>query len=263
MAGGRERSGRLDGEIALITGASSGIGRGTALKFASLGATVVLTGRNASELQATGRRCEKISGEKPLLITADLSKEEDVKRVVDELTNAFHKLDILVNNAGIYKADSLQTFSLQRFDEIFSINVRAVSQLTALCTPALIASKGSIVNVSSLNGTNAFADDLTYCMSKAALDMFTRCTALELAPKQVRVNSVNPGVIKTDIFQRSGMDRDQCKQFLEGSKKKHALGRVGDVEEVADVIAFLASDSASFITGSCIPIDGGRHTMSV
>lgn len=130
-----------------------------------------------------------------------------------------------------------------------------------LAAPYLIQTRGNIVNVSSVNGIRSFPNVLAYCMSKAAIDQFTRCAALDLAPKQVRVNSVNPGVIITEIHKRSGMSSDEYKEFLKKCQQTHALGRPGEVEEVARTIVFLASEDASFITGASIPVDGGRHAM--
>lgn len=142
-----------------------------------------------------------------------------------------------------------------------NINVRTIYHLTYLTVPHLIKTKGNIVNVSSVNGIRAFPGVLAYCMSKAAVDQLTRCVALELAPKQVRVNSVNPGVTITNLHSRSGMNPEQYAAFLERSKQTHALGRPGQPEEVARTISFLASDDASFITGASLPVDGGRHAM--
>ncbi|CAB4056411.1 unnamed protein product [Lepeophtheirus salmonis] len=137
----------------------------------------------------------------------------------------------------------------------------AVYQLSMLAVPHLTKTKGNIVNVSSVNGIRSFTGVLAYNMSKAALDQFTQCVALELAPKGIRVNSVNPGVILTDIHKRSGLTPEEYKQFLEKSKATHALGRTGSAEEVAQAIAFLASSNSSFCTGVLLPVDGGRHAM--
>lgn len=257
--GGTSR--RFDGKVALITGASSGIGAGTAVLFAELGASLSLTGRNEDNLKKTGAQCQEKGDKQPLLIVADLSKEEDVQRVVDETIKKYGQLDILINNAGIVKTGGIDNTSLADFDEVMNINVRAPYQLTMLAVPYLIKTKGNIVNVSSVNGMRSFANVLAYCMSKSAVDQFTRCTALELAPKQIRVNSVNPGVIITEVHRRGGKTEEQYQQFLEHSKTTHALGRTGEVHEVASTIAFLASDDASFITGAQVPIDGGRHAM--
>ena len=120
---------------------------------------------------------------------------------------------------------------------------------------------GNVVNVSSVNGIRSFPGVLAYCVSKSAVDQLTHCTALDLAPKQVRVNSVCPGVVTTGLHLRSGMDQQQFEAFLERSKTTHALGRPGEADEVASTITFLASECASFITGVSLPVDGGRHAM--
>jgi len=168
---------------------------------------------------------------------------------------------VLVNNAGIIETGSIETTSLDQYDRMMNVNVRSIYHLTMLCVPHLITAKGSIVNVSSVTGLRAFPGVLSYCMSKAAIDQFTECVALELAPKQVRVNSVNPGVIVTDLHKRGGQNDDQYAAFLEKSKATHAMGRVGQASEVAKAIAFLASDDASFTTGAHLPVDGGRQAM--
>ncbi|XP_033741464.1 3-oxoacyl-[acyl-carrier-protein] reductase FabG-like [Pecten maximus] len=252
---------RLDGKVALITGASSGIGRGTSILFAELGAQLALTGRNEENLQATAAQCIENGSKQPLLIVADMAIEEDVTRILNETIKHYGKLDILVNNAGIVKVGGIDNTSMADYDAVMNINVRAPYQLTMLAVPYLTKTKGTIVNVSSVNGMRSFPNVLAYCMSKSAVDQFTRCTALELASKGIRVNSVNPGVIITEIHKRGGKTEEQYQQFLEHCKTTHALGRVGQVEEVARTIAFLASDSSSFITGAQIPIDGGRHAM--
>ena len=138
------------------------------------------------------------------------------------------------------------------------INLRSVFHLMSLAAPHLIACRGNIVNVSSVTGLRSFPGILAYCVSKAAVDQLTRCAALELAPKGVRVNAVNPGVVITEVHRRGGMDEERYAEFLEHSRTTHPLGRVGRPEEVADLIAYLASDQASWITGATYNIDGGR-----
>jgi NAD(P)-dependent dehydrogenase (short-subunit alcohol dehydrogenase family) len=251
----------FSGKVALITGASSGIGAATALLLSKLGASLALTGRNLENLTTVGKECEQHSNEKPLLLTAELNNDEDVKKVVADTIKHYGNLHILVNNAGILEMGSIENTSMEQYDRLFKTNVRSVYQLTMLCTPYLVETKGSIVNVSSVNGIRSFPGVLAYNMSKAALDQFTRCVALELAPKQVRCNSVNPGVIVTELQKRGGVTGEAYEAFLERSKATHALGRPGNPDEVARTIAFLASDDASFITGATIPVDGGRHAM--
>ena len=142
---------------------------------------------------------------------------------------------------------------------MMDINLRSLFALTKLAIPMLKDSKGSMVNVSSVTGTRAFPGVLAYCVSKAGVDQFTRCLAMELAPDGVRVNAVNPGVTVTNLHRAGGMDEAQYANFLEHSKTTHPLGRVGEPEEVADLIAFLVSSRSGWITGETVSIDGGRH----
>ena len=250
------------GKVVLITGASSGIGAATAKRFGALGASLVLTGRNLENLQKVAGECKLPENTpSPHIVTGELTNECDTKAILDSAIKHFGKLDVLVNNAGIIESGTIETTSLEQYDRVMNINVRSIYHLTMLATPFLIASKGNIVNVSSVNGVRAFAGVLSYCLSKASVDQFTKCVALELAAKQVRVNCVNPGVTVTNLHKRSGMNEEQYSQFLTRTKETHALGRPGDANEVAATITFLASDDASNITGVSIPVDGGRHAM--
>jgi len=251
----------LSKKVALITGASSGIGAATAVLFARLGAKLSLAGRNEVNLKRIGDECARLSSahQQPLLVCGDMTNESDVKRLVDKTIEQFGGLNILVNSAGIMKNDTLETASMEQYDHVMNVNVRSVYQLTVICVPHLVKAQGTIVNVSSICGTRSCPGVLCYSMSKSAIDQFTRCTALELAAKGVRVNSVNPGVIITELQKRGGLGDDAYAHFIEHSKVTHPLGRPGEPEEVARVIAFLASDSASFITGEHVHVDGGRH----
>ncbi|XP_023676413.1 3-oxoacyl-[acyl-carrier-protein] reductase FabG [Paramormyrops kingsleyae] len=251
----------LKGKVTLITGASSGIGAAASILFAKLGAQLALNGRNMDNLAKIAKQCTDLGATEPLLVPGDLINEEVVKSVVEQTVSHFGRLDVLVNSAGILAMGSIETTNLAQFDQVMNVNVRSVYHLTQLCVPHLIQTKGSIVNVSSVNGQRSFPGVLAYCMSKSAIDQFTRCIALELSTKQVRVNSVCPGVIITEVHKRAGLDEEQYAKFLEKSKQTHALGRPGEGEEVAHAIAFLASDAASFITGVNLPVDGGRHAM--
>lgn len=248
-------------KIVLITGASSGIGAATALHFSKLGAKLALTGRNLLGLQNVADQCEKSCSLKPFVITGDLTNEDDTKRILDSTILHYSRLDVLVNNAGILETGSIESTSLDQYDRVMNANVRSIYHLTMLAVPHLIQTKGNIVNVSSVNGVRSFPNVLAYCMSKSAVDQFTRCVALELAPKGVRVNSVNPGVVVTNILTRNGMSDEDYAAFLERTKFTHALGRPGTGEEVAKAIAFLASDDASFSTGDSLLVDGGRHAL--
>uniref|UniRef100_A0A0A9WFM9 3-oxoacyl-[acyl-carrier-protein] reductase FabG n=1 Tax=Lygus hesperus TaxID=30085 RepID=A0A0A9WFM9_LYGHE len=249
------------GKVVLITGASSGIGAATAIKFAKLGALLSLTGRKAENLKKVADECKKVSGNEHFTVVGSLEVEEDTKRILKATIDKYSKLDVLVNNAGIVELGSIEATSLEQYDRVFGVNVRAVYHLTMLATPYLVKSKGNIVNVSSVLGLRSSAGVLAYTMSKSTVDQFTKCVALELAPKKVRVNCVNPGVIITELQKRGGLDDAAYAKFLERAKETHALGRPGNPEEVADSILFLASDQATFITATHLSVDGGRHAL--
>jgi len=160
-----------------------------------------------------------------------LTQTDLPKRIVQTALEKFGGINILVNSAGTIKAGGLDTLKLDDYNRQMNVNVTSVLSLTQACLPHLIAQKGNIVNVSSVTGTRSFPGVLSYCMSKAALDQFTKCVALELANKGVRVNSVNPGVIVTNLHRTSGQDEETYRKFLEHSRTTHALGRVGTADE--------------------------------
>lgn len=234
--------------MALVTGASSGIGRAAAIRLAEGGAHVVAIGRRANRISELGGT--------PL--TADLTIEAERTRIVDETVAAHGRLDILVNAAGILVPGSIENTTLAAWDQTMDINLRATFHLMSLAVPHLAAQRGNIVNVSSVTGLRSFPGILAYSISKAALDQLTRCAALELASRYVRVNAVNPGVVVTEAHVSGGMEPSRYQDFLERSRSTHPLGRVAQPEEIADLIAFLASDRASWITGVTYSIDGGR-----
>ncbi|XP_039490279.1 cyclopentanol dehydrogenase [Drosophila santomea] len=248
-------------KVIIVTGASSGIGAGTSVLLAKLGGLLTIVGRNADKLKETADEIVAAGGASPLQVAADMNNESDVQNIVSATLAMHGRIDVLVNNAGILELGSIENTSLEQFDRVMSTNVRSIYQLTHLVTPELIKTKGNIVNVSSVNGIRSFPGVLAYNVSKAAVDQFTKCVALELAPKGVRVNSVNPGVIITELQRRGGLDQEAYAKFLEHARITHALGRPGEVKEVAAAIAFLASDEASFSTGISLPVDGGRHAM--
>lgn len=246
-------------KVVLVTGASSGIGAATAIAFSKLGANLAITGRNLENLQKTATNCP---GQQPLIIQADLSKENDVEKIIKETINHFGKLDVLINNAGIFELGTIMNANLGQFDRIFNTNLRSVFQLTALAVPHLIKTKGNIVNVSSLAGLVSFDIMLVYGMSKAALNHFTKSVAVELAPKGVRVNCVVPGLIKTDILNRLGFPKEIVSEMEQKGAEVCPTGRSGESEEVADLITYLASDRSGFITGVNVPIDGGSCNVA-
>ncbi len=239
----------------LITGASSGIGRATAEVFLQAGASVALAGRREEALKEV---MASTSDGKAFLIAADLSDEKQSQSCMAQAIEMMGGLDVLVNSAGILKSGNIEATSLELWDEMMNINVRSVFHLMKLATPHLEQTKGNIVNVSSVTGLRSFPGVLAYCVSKAAVDQLTRCAALELAPKGIRVNAVNPGVVVSGLHRSGGMTDENYAAFLEHGKTTHPLGRVGQPSEVADLIYFLASDKAAWITGETVSIDGGR-----
>ena len=247
----------MNGKIAIVTGASSGIGRATAKLFAESGNTVVAVGRNEKELSALGQSIKSKKGAVKIHL-ADVTEQSQLDRIVSETVGNFGRIDVLVNAAGIIKSNTIENTTIDEWDKMMNINVRSLFVLMQKCLPYLIESKGNVVNVSSVAGTRAFPGVLAYAVSKAAVDQLTRCTAMELASKGVRVNAVNPGVVVTNLHKRGGMEEEAYNAFLEHSKTTHPLGRPGTAAEVADLIYYLASDKASWITGVTYEIDGGR-----
>lgn len=244
-------------KVVIVTGASSGIGRETAKLFAKNKAKVIAIGRNEKELISLRDEILEKNGSVKTVLT-DLRETSQVDRLITDTFEQFKRIDILVNAAGIIANGSIETTELEDWDKMMNINLRSVFYIMQKCVPHLESTKGNIVNVSSVTGTRAFPNVLAYCVSKAGIDQLTRCAALELAPKNIRVNAVNPGVVVTNLHKRSGMDEEKYAKFLEHSKTTHPLGRAGKPIEVADLIYFLASDKAEWITGATYEIDGGR-----
>jgi len=244
-------------KVALVTGATSGIGRACALAFARQGARVVCVGRKDEALEQVTRDIRALGGE-VLELKADLANDRQVDQILSQALTTYGGIDILVNAAGHISNGTIENTSMESWEQMMNINVRAIFRLMQKALPSLIERKGNIVNVSSVTGLRAFPGVLAYCVSKAALDQLTRCSALELAAKGVRVNAVNPGVVVTEIHKRGGMNEEEYSAFLEHSKQTHPLGRVGRPEEIADLVLFLASDQAGWITGATYSIDGGR-----
>lgn len=247
----------LANKILLITGATSGIGKATAIRFADAGASIAAVGRNDTALTELKEQVED-KGSQFLAIRADLSLEEEAGNAVLKTVEHLGGVDVLVNAAGHISSGTIENTSLEAWDAMLNINLRAVHILMQKALPTLIQRHGNIVNVSSVTGLRAFPGVLAYCVSKAGLDQLTRCAALELAAKGVRVNAVNPGVVVTEIHKRGGMTEEQYEAFLQHSKETHPLGRVGAAREIAELILFLASERASWITGATYSIDGGR-----
>lgn len=242
----------------VVTGASSGIGRATALRFAHEGASVVAVGRKAQALDEVAQELRGTAGACHTL-EADVTAAGAPDAIVAAAVAAFGGITTIVNAAGIIATGTIENTNDQAWNEMLDVNLRAPFRLMRAAIAHLKRSKGSIVNVSSVTGLRAFPGVLAYCVSKAGMDQLTRCAALEMAPHGVRVNAVNPGVTISNLHRRSGMTEEAYAAFLEHSKETHPLGRAGQPDEIADLIWFLASDRSGWITGETISIDGGRH----
>ncbi|HEU4387216.1 MAG TPA: glucose 1-dehydrogenase [Blastocatellia bacterium] len=244
-----------EGKRILVTGASSGIGTAAAELFIGAGASVALAGRREGPLLELSKKDSK---GRAFAIVGDLAKDADAEMTLTRAVEQLGGLDVLVNSAGIIGSGSVENTTPADWDRMMNINLRSVFLLTKLAAPHLEASKGNIVNVSSVAGVRCFPGVAAYCVSKAALDQLTRCSALDLAPKGIRVNAVNPGVVVTGLHRSGGMSAEAYASFLEHSKETHPLGRWGEASEIAELIFFLASEKAGWITGAIVSIDGGR-----
>ena len=236
----------------LITGASRGIGKEIAIKFASEGYNVVLNyNSNESKANAVAKQVESL-GAKYLLCKADVSNEEEVKRMVDLVNKTFGKIDVLVNNAGVALSKLFQQTSTDEVAKIFGVNTFGVINCSKAVVPSMISEKaGKIINISSIWGKVGASMETIYSASKGAVIAFTLALAKELAPSNISVNCVCPGVIDTDML------NDFSVEEKNDLKNQTPLMRLGTPQDVANAVYFLASDNASFITGQVITVDGG------
>ncbi|XP_054152621.1 3-oxoacyl-[acyl-carrier-protein] reductase FabG-like [Oppia nitens] len=247
-------------KVVLTTGSSSGMGEDIVKLFSQLGANVVVTGRNATEIQRVANECQNLSPKKlkPLQVVADVSDDKQLTDLLKKTIDTYGKLDVLVNNAGIGGLKPIvDPKFMENFDKIMSINLRPYVQLSHLAVPYLMKTNGTIISTSSSLTMSPLKNNLAYIVSKAATDMMTRVLALELGPN-IRVNTINPGLTQTN-FHDGVIDPVIIEAFLKLVVAHTPLKRLGQPMDMAKGVVFLASDQASFITGANLVIDGGLH----
>jgi len=250
-----KNSRNFSGKVVLVTGSSTGIGAGIVKLFSFLGAKVVVTGRNETNIKRVAEECHKLSpyGLKPLQVVADLAVEHDIIKLVNETIKEFGTFDVLVNNAGIWEFSSIKdNHILEQYDRAMQIDVRSALELIHLSIPYLEKSKGTIINISSISSLRPQSGFLSYSMAKTSINMMTSILAIELGPTGIRVNTISPGVIDSKTTKTK-----EDLEIIETYGKRAPLRRVGEPLDIAKGVVFLSSTDAQFITGANLVIDGG------
>ena len=249
--------GKLDGKVAIVTGGGTGIGKAIAVRYAKEGANVIIVGRRESVLQETSKLDDKIS-----YVAGDITDSNVIKNIINTVNEKFNgQLDILVNNAGWCPVQPITEMTIEDYDKAFSLDVRALVEMTIESLPLILKSKGNIINLSSVGATHRSANLSMYQGAKSAVENFTRVWALELADKDVRVNAISPGAIRTDIWNVPGLSEEESKKHEEGIANTIPCKRFGEAEDIANVALFLVSDEASYVTGSIYAVDGGMGAL--
>jgi 3-oxoacyl-[acyl-carrier protein] reductase len=239
-------------KVVLVTGSAQGIGRAIALKFARAGAKIILNDIEAQKenLEKVKKEIEELGSEAKYYF-ADVSKYEEVERMIKEIEKDFGKLDVLVNNAGIIKDRTLAKMTLDEWKAVIDVNLTGTFNCTKAALPLIVANQGCIINISSIVGERGNFGQTNYAASKGGIIGFTKSLSKELGKFGVRVNAVSPGFIETKMVE------SVPENIKLAVKQLTALGRFGKPEEVANVVFFLATEEASFITGEIIHVDGG------
>ncbi len=240
----------LNGKVAVITGGNSGIGYASAQELKARGAEVIITGRSPEKVEKAAQEL----GAKGLI--ADVSDLAQLDQLVAQVKDSHQQIDILFINAGVFFPTPMGQFDEKAFDHIMDINFKGAVFTLEKFLP-ILKEGASVINLSSVNAYTGMANTAIYAASKAAMNSYTRTAATELAPRKIRVNAVNPGPIETPIFSKTGMSEEQLNGFAQSIQENVPLKRFGKPEEIAKLVAFLASDDAAYITGGEYNIDGG------
>jgi 3-oxoacyl-[acyl-carrier protein] reductase len=245
---------KLEGKVAVVTGASKGIGASIAKHLADEGAAVVVN--YASSKQGADRVATEITakGGRAIAVQGDVSKHEDIKRLFAETKKAFGRVDVLVNNAGIYEFAPLEEITPEHFHKQFDLNVLGLILTAQEAAKNFGHAGGSIVNISSVVATSTPAAGSVYSATKAAVDAVTRSLAKELGPRKIRVNAINPGMVETEGVHAAGLSSGE---FRKGFESQAPLGRIGQPDDIAPAAVFFASDDSRWITGETLYIAGG------
>jgi 3-oxoacyl-[acyl-carrier protein] reductase len=245
---------KLNGQVAVVTGASKGIGAAIAEHLAAAGAAVVVNyAGSRAGAEAVVNRIRQADG-KAVAVQADVSKLEDVRRLFAETKKAFGKLDILVNNAGVYEFAPLEAINAEHFHRMFDLNVLGLLWATQEAVKHFGPSGGSIVNIGSVAATQTPPNATVYSGSKAAVNAITRSLARELGPRTIRVNAVAPGVVETEGLHSAGITESA---FRNETEAQTPLGRIGQPNDIAPAVVFLASADSAWTTGETLTISGG------
>ena len=245
---------RLKGKIAVVTGASKGIGAAIAEQMAAEGASVVVNyAGSKAGADAVVKRITQREG-KAVAVQADVSKAEDIQRLFAETKKAFGKLDILVNNAGIYEFAPLESITAEHFHKQYNLNVLGLLLVTQEAVKHIGPAGGSIINISSIAATLAPPTTAVYSATKAAVNAITRSLAQELGPRKIRVNAINPGMVETEGVHAAGIAESDFRKQIE---TQTPLGRIGQPQDIAPAAVYLASQESAWITGETLYISGG------
>lgn len=248
---------KLTGKVAVVTGASKGIGAGIAKELAAQGASVVVN--YASSKEGAEKVVAEITkaGGKAIVVGGSVAKADEIEKLFAETKKAYGKLDILVNNAGVYAFAPLDGITEEEIDRIFDTNVKGLLLATKAGVALFPPEGGSVINIGSVASDATPPASAVYSGTKGAVDAITRVFAKELGPKKIRVNAVNPGPVTTEGFKSAGIEGSD---FEKGMLQNTPLGRLGQPDDVATVVAFLASDDARWVTGSLLQVAGGLRS---